>query len=426
MRKTIKVVVLTLLLIMMVFTVLVFDLSPSVEVSSSEQVNNADTVQPLVDDLRKSLRSRYESQQINVSAAQANSLAGFIHRALGQANAQFVFSEEQVIIAVTYEIRTGLFPLYFNLEAVVLESNTLQMGSVSLGDLPLPGKFALSIAESLANAYTSSEVATKAIASVKSVAVESDGMLVTLAPLDSLLREFKNIETGGSRKDTRILKIRIAHYLRLLDGMYIPPGPSNTKNPSLSIYLHAVMQEAAVLSKDGSATLENEAAILAVAIYAGSRRFTTLTGDLSFAIDRIPFASPKPMLSGRQDLSLHFIFSAAIKLLSEKGVSIAVGEFKELMDRGKGGSGYSFVDLAADLSGTHFADLAVDPKRAQTVQEVMLGAANENLFLVSTVGFDEGLSKTEFTEKYGGVDNPRYQKVVDEINLRINNLPISQ
>ncbi|MFT4654696.1 MAG: hypothetical protein ACI82S_002354 [Patiriisocius sp.] len=426
MLKTIKVVVLSLLLTMMVFTILVFDTSPSVEVSSSEQVNNADTVQPLFDELRKSLRSRYESQKINVSSAQANSVAGFIQRALGQANAEFTFADEQVTVAGTYEFKTGLFPLYLNIEAVVREGNGLQMDAVSIGDLTLPRGLALSIAESLVNTYTSSQIATKAIASVKSVAVKSEGMQVTLAPLDSLLREFKNIETGGSRKDTRMLKIKIAHYLRLLDGMYVPPGPRNTKNPSLSIYLHAVMQEAAILSKQGSATLENEAAILAVAIYAGSGRFTTLIGDLSFAIDKIPSASPKPMLVSRQDLSLHFIFSAAIKLLSEKGVSIAVGEFKELMDRGKGGSGYSFVDLAADLSGTHFADLAVDPKRAQKLQEVMLSAVNESLFMVSIVGLDEGLSKTEFMQQYMGVDSPRYQKIVDEINIRINNLPISQ
>ncbi len=48
---------------------------------------------------------------------------------------------------------------------------------------------------------------------------------------------------------------------------------------------------------------------------------------------RIVKGGLKPVLANRKDLSLHFIFSAAIKLLSEQGISVAVGEFKELMDK---------------------------------------------------------------------------------------------
>jgi hypothetical protein len=426
MRKTIKFILLILLLIIVVFTVLIFDTSPAIQVSSSDQVGNADTVQPLVNELRTSLRSRYDAQEINVSIQQANSLAGFIDRAIENANAEVGFANDRVIIAGTYKIETGLFPLYINIKAVVLEGNEFILEYMTIGDFRLPGALALRIIESLANTYTSSKVATKALETVSFVAVDNDGMQLSLAPLDSLLREFKNIETGGSRTDTRILKIKIAHYLRLLDNMFMPPGVANAKSPSLSIYLHAVMKEAAILSEQSSATLENEAAILALAIYAGSGRFTTLIGDLSFAIEKIPYASPKPVLAGRKDLSLHFIFSAAIKLLSQKGISIAVGEFKELMDRGQGGSGYSFIDLAADLAGAHFADLAVNPQTAKTLQTTMMGSPNENLFMVSIDGLDEGLSKSQFIDQYGEVDSERYKQIVDKINQRINDLAISQ
>jgi hypothetical protein len=420
-----KMSVLTLLIITVVFTALVVELSPAVVVSSSEQVNKADTVQALLDDLRESLRSRYEAQKIYVSADQANSLAGFLNRALDPANAQVNFLADKVLIAGSYEIRTSLLSVYINIEALIVEGDALQVDLVTIGDLPLPGGFALSLAESLINYYTSSLVATKAINTINSLTIENNAMLVNLAPIDTLLREFKNIKTGGSREDARILKIRIAHYLRLLDGIYVAPLNSNAQQTSLSMYLHAVMKEAAVMSENGSATLENEAAILALAIYAGSPRFTDIIGDLSFAIDRIPYAWPKPVLVNRQDLSLHFVFSAAIKLLSQKGISIAVGEFKELMDRGQGGSGYSFIDLAADLSGTNFAALAVNPKTAQRLQTIMLGEANETLFMVPVIGLDEGLSKVQFTEQYGEVDSVRYRQIVDDINARITKLPIS-
>jgi hypothetical protein len=426
MRKAIKIFVLTLLILVIASVVLLVDLSPSAQANSPEQVDNAEAVQPLIDELRVSLRSRYEAQQINVSDIQAKSLAGFISRAINQANAQVAFANNKMIVTLTYKIETGLFPVYINVENVVLAGKGLKLDSVKVGDLRLPGEFALSKAEYLVNIYTSSAVATKAIESVSSLAVNSAGVQISLAPLDGLLREFKNIETGGSNKDTRLLKIRIAHYLRLLDGLYVPTTSNNTVAPSLSYYMQAAMQEAIVLSQQRSATLENEAVILALAIFAGSPRFTALIGDLSFAIDKLPSAPVKPMLLDRKDLSLHFIFSAAIKLLSQKGISIAVGEFKELMDRGKGGSGYSFVDLAADLAGSHFAELAVDPLRAQNLQKIIASTANESLFMVSISDLDEGLSKAEFADQYGMVDSLAYKKVVTEINRRINALPISQ
>jgi hypothetical protein len=119
------------------------------------------------------------------------------------------------------------------------------------------------------------------------------------------------------------------------------------------------------------------------------------------------------------------VFSAAIKLLSELGVSIAVGEFKELMDRGQGGSGYSFVDLAADLSGAHFAALAVNPKSAQQLQTIMANMADESLFFPNTDSLDEGLNSAEFTSKYQAVDSPAYLQAVELISARIDALPVS-
>lgn len=426
MRKVIKTLFLTVLLIIIVGVLLAFDTAPSADEFTQEHVNNAETVQPLLNELRQSLRSRYEAQQINVSKMQASSLAGFIHRAKDKANAKVAFFDKKMVMVLTYEINTVIVPIYINVEITLLEGPGFTVESVKIGSLNMPGEMALDLAEYLTNTYTSSVVATEAIESVRSLAISNNGVQIELQPLDSLLREFKNIETGGSRKDTRILKIRIAHYLRLLDSMNLPPSTNNEGASALSYYLHGAMREAAILSQQGSATLENEAAIIAIAIFAGSRRFTTLIGDLSFAIERIPYASPKPVLKNREDLSLHFVFSAAIKLLSEKGISIALGEFKELMDRGNGGSGYSFVDLAADLSGAHFAELALDPKRAQFVQETMALEANEDLFMVSIEGLEEGLNKAEFNEKYGEVDSAAYKNVVAIINKRINALPISQ
>ncbi|MDT0593367.1 hypothetical protein [Glaciecola petra] len=421
MRRFIKRVLIACFILLLLFTVLIIEFSPSVNVDASKQVNNADQIQALLSDLRTSLRSRYDAQTIDVSDLQAESLAGFLQRAKQQARAEILFKDNILMVNLSYQLDALLFPVFINIESEITEGSGVNINTVKVGKLRLPGSWSLSIMEYVANAYTNSLVATKAIASVEKLTISSTGMRVHLTPLDSLLREFKNIQTGGDDEESILLKIKIAHYLRLLDGLSI-----NATENSLDIYIQALMQEAYVLSENGSATLENEAAILALAIYAGSRRIATFTGDLSFALDRLPYARVKPVLVNRQDLSLHFVFSAAIKLMSEKGISIAVGEFKELMDRGAGGSGYSFIDLAADMSGAHFAAMAVDPKTAVQVQQALRHKKNEALFMVDVTGFEEGMTKAEFELKYSKVDSPEYLAVVSEIERRLSGLALSK
>ncbi|MBT1450308.1 hypothetical protein KJ365_05395 [Glaciecola sp. XM2] len=424
MLRAIKYTLLGFIGLSILLLILVVDLSPSIEVSSSEQVDQANRMNILLNQVRKAVRERYIPHQITLTSSQAVSLAGFVQRALVHAQADVLFDQDLAILHASYKLTPLGIPLYINLEAEVSSGEGVIFEHVKVGNLTLPGNLALNMAEYVANQYTQSVVATKAIESIASVEVNTSGVMVSVNPLDTLLREFKQIKTGSSDDDDRLLKIKIAHYLRLLDSIdSIAELTSNT--PSLSLYLRALMIEAQALSANSSATLENEAAILALAIFAGDRRFSALIGDLSFAIDKIPTTRNRLQLASRQDLSLHFIFSAAIKLLSEQGISIAVGEFKELMDRGQGGSGYSFVDLCADLAGTHFAALAVNPRSARQLQTIMAAEASEALFFPSIEALDEGLNSAEFSDKYQAVDSPAYLGALEIINSRIEALPIS-
>jgi len=411
---------------MTILCVMVFDLSPLVKSNVSARVDNAESVQLLLNQVRQSFRQRHQGQTLVVTSQQAQSLAGFLQRAREQAKANVVFGENAIQIEISYAISTIFKPIFLNVIVVVPEGNGVQIETFKLGSLPIPGSWVLGGAEYAANAYTQSAVASQAIATVEQLDINPNRVNITLAPLDVLLSEFKNIKSSGGSEESRLFKIKIAHYLRILDELDLKDIQQGRSGVSLAYYLQALMQEAQIMSKHSSPALENEAAIMALTIYAGSPRFAALIGDLSFAIDRIPTARPKPVLKNRGDLSLHFIFSAAIKLLSEKGVSVAVGEFKELMDRGQGGSGYSFIDLAADLSGAHFASLAVDPYSADHVQEIIKLAPNEALFMSPIADLEEGMSKAEFESKYKQVDSPEYRQVVDTINQRIEALPINK
>lgn len=431
MNRIIKIGALFFAGLFLLLFVLLIDLSPTVSKNVHIQVENAENVSTLITQLRKSFRNRYQPQRIDVSYSQAESLLGFTQRALPNLNSDLKLTDSNAEILVSYQLPSYLFSLYVNLSIKVIQDSRLHVESVSVGVITIPGSWALGWAELLTNSYTNSEVASKAIQLVAKTEISPNQVIISLNPLDPLLRELKNIKTSGDGNEMQILRIKTAHYLRLLDSLASTDNLNlQNKDTSLSYYLHKVMSEAKAMSaKDlqgnsNSATLENEAAIMALAIYAGHRRFSTLFGDLSFAVDPIPTARIKPVLANRQDLSLHFIFSAAIKLLSEQGISVAVGEFKELMDRGKGGSGYSFVDLTADMAGANFAALAVDPRTAEKIQDIMSSEASESLFFPSIAGFDEGMDKSKFRQKYTNIESKEYLKVVEEIEKRMGEMPI--
>ena len=71
-------------------------------------------------------------------------------------------------------------------------------------------------------------------------------------------------------------------------------------------------------------------------------------------------------LQQRWDYPLHFLISALVAAEAGTPLADAVGLWKELTDARRGGSGFSFEDLAADRAGTRFGELAIrDPARLQ-------------------------------------------------------------
>ena len=195
---------------------------------------------------------------------------------------------------------------------------------------------------------------------------------------------------------------------------------------SLARFIQPLFAEALSRSNQGTAAEENEAAIMALATFAGHHRFASFIGDIQPKPKRVAVPRNMPTLMHRTDLSQHFIFSAAIKVLSEQGLTAAIGEFKELMDRGAGGSGYSFVDLAADHAGVKFALVATDEKTAFALQGLLSENASESSFFPDTTGLPENLNKSEFTKEFKQVDSPEYKRLLNEIDQRISLLPMSR
>ena len=395
--------------------------TPTVIVSSAQQVDHAQSVNALLYDVSKLLKERKIGHNLTITQAQGQSLLGFLQRALPAFNGNVEFSRSGGILNVSYHVKYWFVPRYLNLQLHLITSNKVDIHALRVGRVPLPGNLLLKITSWLVNLYTSSDIATQAQRQVTNVNFDPGSVYLTISPLDSFLIELKavreRIDFGGDES----MALRVRYYLGFLMNVQSIPKKSDT---SLAMYIRELMLEAQIQSQPDTAHLENEAAILALVIYAGNHKFANLVGMTAPAVKHVLYGDFMPVMAHRKDLSQHFIYSAAIKLLSDQGVTVAIGEFKELMDRVDTGSGYSFVDLAADKAGLAFADYLTDPQTAALGQARLAVANNEALFFPSIAALPEGLNTDEFTQAFSAVDSPAYQAVIADIKQRIAALPL--
>jgi hypothetical protein len=123
---------------------------------------------------------------------------------------------------------------------------------------------------------------------------------------------------------------------------------------SLSGALQPLFQLAQQRSRSGNdPVLENRALLLVLGAWAAGRGMGQL---LPTEVRRGHLRGFRLSLGQRLDLAQHFLVSAAISSNSDSTLSDAVGLFKEVRDARKG-SGFSFVDLAADRAGTRFGEV---------------------------------------------------------------------
>jgi hypothetical protein len=421
-----KLISLFLFLITIVFFglfVAAIDSYPLIVTSSSKQVNQAESVQKLMKQLNDSVKNSTNKQSFCITQNQLNSLVGFAQRAHGQINAQVRISQNSTSILVSYQLPDNPIGQYLNIDILLLPGSGLKLSHIKFGSLNIPGSLAMRSLVFLANWYTNSDIASQFMQKVESVSMTERQIQLSFLPLDQFLIELNVVKQSLGKSSDEEMRLKTAYYLKQLSLLEV--GKRSTPQ-SLAEYMGPVFTWAKNRSSYETASKENEAAIMALAIYAGHPRFANFVGEVQPQIRKLALPKAPAKLKSRGDLNQHFIFSAAIKIISEQFLSIAIGEFKELMDRSKGGSGFSFVDLAADFAGVQFAVAATRPSSARLVQNILAGNTNESLFFPDIQGLPEGLRKNEFSRRFTEVDSPEYLEMVRSINQRIAELPIHQ
>ena len=99
----------------------------------------------------------------------------------------------------------------------------------------------------------------------------------------------------------------------------------------------------------------------------------------------------------------------------------AVGVFKEVLDA-RGKSGFSFNDLAADRAGARLGLLA--RQRPATLQTRVAAGLGDADFLPDVRDLPESLTAADFNARYGAIGSPAYQRLLADIESRIDALPL--
>jgi hypothetical protein len=165
---------------------------------------------------------------------------------------------------------------------------------------------------------------------------------------------------------------------------------------------------------------DNRAALVAVAMLAVGRPVGDLAGDIQAEAEACPGATGKLQLAGRKDLAKHWALSAALAAVAGDNLGRALGEFKELADSVEGGSGFSFVDLAADRAGLRVGRAATTPATARQARAVLASATNADLLPIDARQLTEGLSSDAFVARYRDIDSPEYAEAVRRIDAMLD------
>lgn len=330
---------------------------------------------------------------------------------LRHASAQLVLQEASATLQASARFDGSPFGPWLNIDARLRETSGLpRFDSLRIGRLAVPGWLADAALEQVVarlEAITDSRLAPDMVQGIRFTPTQLQVVYQWRGDFASRLGT-----ALISQSDAERLR---AYHDRIATVVAKAPPRQAVSLASLMAPLFGLARQR---SANGDAAHENRAAILTMAFYANGHGLAALTPA---ARDWPALARRTVTLAGRDDFPKHFLISAALAAESDSALADAVGLYKEV-DDARGGSGFSFNDIAADRAGTRFGRLAVQaPAR---LQAALAAGTVESDFMPEVRDLPEFISEAEFKRRFGGIGAPAYNKMMAEIEARIAARPL--
>ncbi|WP_442485827.1 matrixin family metalloprotease [Aeoliella sp. SH292] len=234
-------------------------------------------------------------------------------------------------------------------------------------------------------------------------------------PLSDAVRSTINSMTQAARNNSQLpLAAEVA------------AGPTRVEGDAL---FEELVRLAAREAAKAPAELQAKVFLLAIGIAVGDPEQLNRLPAIAPVLNRIETPAERsvrttyigqPTARGRYDLARHFSVAAMLVGLQGQDSAETLSVAKELLDSSGGGTGFSFADLAADKAGIRLAkDLLAGKLKLDTVAENF----SVDRYLPDIRELPEGMTTMQFINQYGGKDDPRFVRMMEEIELGINELP---
>lgn len=319
-----------------------------------------------------------------------------------------------VMLWASAKLPANLLGGYVNVEAVAQQTSGVpKFEYLRVGRLPVPSFVANWLLAGALEQLNDTAAGTTASDTLRSVRI-SDGHLVVEYQWHPELADRLRSALLPQGEHERLR----AYHERLVE---LTANLKLARQISLVDLLRPLIALAASRSVNSDAALENRSAILALTFYVNGRGLAAIVP----AAKDWPRPTPRKVtLAGRGDFSQHFTISAAIAATAGSPLADAVGLYKEVEDA-KGGSGFSFTDIAADRAGTVFGQHATRSVNAARVVQARIGAGLVEADVMPRADdLPEMMRDPEFKRRFGGVGTPAYTRMMGQIEQRIATLAL--
>ena len=301
---------------------------------------------------------------------------------------------------------------WLNLDAVLRETPALpRVDRLHIGRLPVPAWLAERALPRLLDALNLGAQGALAQRLLSHVGFGPQSLVLAYAWPDNPQQDLANsLLPAEEQARLRVYSDQLAR----LSVELAPAGPV-----SITRLLRPVFELASQRSHSpAAAVLENRAALVALAFLVNGQGMSALVPGAR------QWPQPRPLritLLGRPDTAQHFLVSAALSAEGGGPLADAIGLYKEVADS-RGGSGFSFNDLAADRAGTRLGQLAA--RHPQLLQTRLAAGMQEADLMPAVADLPERLAAREFDRRFGGVGGPAYQQMIQTIDARLDRLAL--
>jgi hypothetical protein len=351
-------------------------------------------------------------QEVHISERDLNLAANYLiqqtARMKGAIQAQVRNGETQ--ISGSIEIPDFSFRPYLNISLTVTDvAGRPQVSDLRVGQLGVPDKIAeVLIREAIAKFYKRNQIEFSEDI-IKGVEFTDGQLAVSYVWQPSILHRARDILVVHGEQEATV-----AYFNKLVALQ----ARNEAQKGSLAGVLQPLFSLAQRRSQSAGAdpVAENSALLLVLGAWALNQGMDQLVPreDQQREIKNFNLA-----LNRRVDLAQHFVVSAAIASSGDAILANAVGLYKEVSDS-KGGSGFSFADLAADRAGTRFGEEATrSPESARRIQQLLASGVTESDIMPTSKDLPEKLNAAQFKRRFGAIGSRDFNRLAKEIERRV-------